>query len=180
MALYYCQFASTNPLHQQYHDNEYGFPLREDAALLERLSLEINQAGLSWITILKKKDAFHYAFEGFIPERVASYSEEDIARLMNDASIIRNRRKILAVIENARRILHLRKTYGSFAHWLDHHHPLTLVEWVKVFKHTFVFTGSEIVNEFLVSTGYLPEAHEPSCPIYERIVSLNPPWLRIG
>lgn len=175
----YCEYSQLDPLHKQYHDNEYGFPLRDDAALLERLALEINQAGLSWTLILKKKDAFHRAFEGFDPQRVAAYGPEDEARLLQDASIIRNRRKIQAVIENARRLLLLRLEYGSFAAWLDHHHPLGKDEWVKLFKQTFVFTGGEVVGEFLLSTGYLPGAHEPDCPTYRRILALNPPWLGV-
>ena len=177
MADTYCKWAFTHPLHQKYHDEEYVFPLREDAVLFERLALEINQAGLSWLTVLRKKDAFQLAFEGFDLDRVASYEGEDIARLMADASIIRNRRKILAVIENARRIIHIREQHGSFAGWLDKHHPLLLVEWVKLFKQTFVFTGGEIVNEFLVSLGYLPGAHEPACPVYAQVVALKPPWM---
>jgi len=177
MADTYCKWAYTHPLHQKYHDEEYGFPLREDAVLFERLALEINQAGLSWLTVLRKKDAFQLAFEGFDLERVASYGDDDFARLMADASIIRNRRKILAVIENARRILHIREQHGSFANWLDKHHPLLLEDWVKLFKQTFVFTGGEIVNEFLVSLGYLPGAHEATCPVYAQVVALKPPWM---
>jgi DNA-3-methyladenine glycosylase I len=174
----YCEYVLTDPLHKPYHDQEYGFPLRTDSALLERLSLEIFQAGLSWSIILKKKDAFHAAFEGFEPERLVAYGDGDVARLLADARIVRNRRKIEAVIENARRVLALRPVYGSFAAWLDRHHPLGREEWVRLFKETFVFTGGEIVGEFLVSTGYLPGAHEPSCPIYARIAALNPPWMR--
>lgn len=176
----YCEFSQADPIHKPYHDSEYGFPLRDDAALFERLALEINQAGLSWTLILKKKDAFRRAFEGFDPERVASYGPEEEARLLQDAAIIRNRRKIQAVIENARRLLQLRQEHGSFAGWLDHHHPRRKEEWIKLFKQTFVFTGGEVVGEFLVSTGYLPGAHEPGCPVYRQILELNPPWLRIS
>jgi DNA-3-methyladenine glycosylase I len=177
MAQYYCQYAQSDPYNKDYHDNEYGYPLREDAVLFERLSLEINQAGLSWITILKKKENFHRAFDGFHLDRVAAYGESEIHRLMNDAGIIRNRRKIQAVIENARRLIRIRQEFGSFAGWLDHHHPLQLEEWVKIFKQNLVFMGPEVVREFLVSIGYLPEAHEPSCPAYQRIILMDPPWL---
>jgi DNA-3-methyladenine glycosylase I len=177
----YCASILARPgddLHKKYHDTEYGFPLNTDAALLERLALEINQAGLSWDTILRKKDAFHAAFEGFEPRRVAAYGAEDMARLMSDSSIIRNRRKIEAVIENAARVVKLGEEHGSFAAWLDDHHPLTREEWVKLFKETFVFTGGEIVGEFLLSTGYLPGAHDPDCPVYPRILELQPAWSR--
>jgi DNA-3-methyladenine glycosylase I len=181
MTTSYCAFVRTLPadhVSARYHDREYGFPLRGDAALFERLALEINQAGLSWLTILNKKDNFHRAFEGFEPSRVAAYGEADRARLLADAGIVRNRKKVDAVIENARRLLAIREQFGSFAAWLDHHHPLPKGEWLKLFKKTFVFTGGEIVGEFLLSTGYLPGAHEPDCPIYARIAQLDPPWMR--
>jgi DNA-3-methyladenine glycosylase I len=175
----YCDVARTDPIHKPYHDTEYGFPLRSDAALLERLALEINQAGLSWTTILKKQANFRTAFDGFDPAKVAAYAEADVARLLADAGIIRNRLKVDAVIENARRVLELRAEYDSFAGWLDAHHPRSLEEWVKLFKRTFRFTGGEIVREFLVSTGYLPGAHDPDCPVYAEIAALQPPWMQV-
>jgi DNA-3-methyladenine glycosylase I len=177
----YCSYLQEHPedtINKLYHDNEYGFPLDGDAALLERLALEIAQAGLSWTLILKRKEAFHRAFEGFDVDRVAAYGEKDIARLLADAGIIRNRLKVNAVIENARRIHGLRIEYGSFKGWLDAHHPLSLEEWTKLFKKTFVFTGGEIVKEFLRSTGYLPDAHDPDCPVYKLIAGENPAWMR--
>jgi DNA-3-methyladenine glycosylase I len=178
MAGSYCEGAAAHPLHKEYHDNEYGFPLEDDNALFERLVLEINQAGLSWTTILQKKENFRRAYDNFEIARVASYGEEDQARLLADAGIIRNRLKVAAAIENARRILVLRADHGSFAAWLNAHHPLSKEEWVKLFKKNFVFTGGEIVGEFLMSTGYLPGAHESWCPAYTRILALNPAWAR--
>jgi DNA-3-methyladenine glycosylase I len=178
MATTYCDFAPTHPLHKRYHDTEYGFPLHDDNALFARLALEINQAGLSWQTILQKQDAFLRAFDGFDIDLVAAYGEADRARLLADAGIIRNRLKVDAVIENARRLVEIRKQYGSFANWLDAHHPLSREEWRKLFKKTFVFTGGEIVGEFLMSTGYLPGAHVETCPTYGEISRLNPPWMR--
>jgi DNA-3-methyladenine glycosylase I len=175
----YCAIAPSHPIHGPYHDTEYGFPLREDRRLFERLALEINQAGLSWLTILKKKEAFHQAFEGFDLDRVAAYGSADQARLLSDAGIIRNRLKVQAVIENARRLIAIREQYGSFAAWLDAHHPLSKDDWRKLFKRSFVFTGGEIVGEFLISTGYLPGAHAPDCPVYAQILALNPPWLQV-
>lgn len=177
----YCEYLHEHPedsLNKLYHDNEYGFPLTKDAGLLERLAQEINQAGLSWTLILKRKDNFHRAFDGFDVDTVAAYREQDVARLLADAGIIRNRLKVNAVIENARRIQSLRPEFGSFKGWLDVHHPLNLEEWTKLFKKTFVFTGGEIVKEFLVSSGYLPNAHDQDCPVYSQIARLQPPWAR--
>lgn len=179
MASSYCEVVekmdSAN-VHRKYHDTEYGFPIEDDNALFERLVLEINQAGLSWTTILNKKENFHKAFHGFNIGKVAGYKEKDIQRLMDDAGIIRNRLKINATVENAKRLKVIQKEYGSFKKWLDHHHPKTREEWVKLFRDTFKFTGGEIVNEFLVSTGYLPGAHIESCPVYKKTLKYNPSW----
>lgn len=172
----YCDAAPGHPFHGPYHDREYGFPLSDDAGLFERLTLEINQAGLSWLTILKKREAFRRAFDAFDIDTVASYGAVERERLLGDAGIIRNRLKIDAVIENARRLVDIRSEYGSFSGWLDAHHPLTKPEWVALFKRTFRFTGGEIVGEFLMSTGYLPGAHRDDCPVYAEIIWQDPPW----
>jgi DNA-3-methyladenine glycosylase I len=174
----YCDIAPGHPDHGPYHDREYGFPLRGDAELFERLVLEINQAGLSWLTILRKRQAFKTAYKGFDPKVVARFGARDRARLLADAGIIRNRLKVDAAIHNAGVVLELRKQHGSFANWIDAHHPLPKPEWVKLFKRTFRFTGGEIVGEFLMSTGYLPGAHRESCPAYRRIARLKPAWMR--
>lgn len=177
----YCSYIRDHPedtLNKDYHDALYGFPLTDDAALFERLVLEINQAGLSWALILKRAPEFHRAYDGFNVDRVAAYTETDRLRLLSDAGIIRNRLKVNAAIGNARRIQGLRRDFGSFKGWLDAHHPLPLEEWVKLFKKTFLFTGGEIVKEFLMSTAYLPGAHDPGCPAYEMIARLDPPWMR--
>ena len=176
----YCEYVLAHPedeFNKPYHDTEYGFPLKDDNLLFERLIFEINQAGLSWITILKKAENFRKAYHGFDIDKVAQYGEEDRARLLADAGIIRNRLKVNAAIENARRILELRKEFGSFKGWLDANRTLSKEEWIKLFKRTFVFTGGEIVNEFLVSTGYLAGAHDKDCPIYKRVASLRPIWM---
>ncbi|MEI7847334.1 MAG: DNA-3-methyladenine glycosylase I [Chloroflexota bacterium] len=176
----YCEYCANHPednLNKSYHDNLYGFPITDDNSLFERLILEINQAGLSWVTILKKVQNFRTAYDGFVIEKVAAYSEDDRARLLGNAGIIRNRLKINAAIENARRILVLQAEYGSFKNWLDSHQKLTRDEWTKIFKKTFVFTGGEIVNEFLMSSGYLPGAHSEECPVYLEIADLKPAWL---
>ena len=164
-------------LHKTYHDQQYGFPIHDDNELFCRLILEINQAGLSWETILKKQDNFRKAYNNFNIEEVAAYSDTDRQRLMEDAGIIRNRLKINAAIENAKTILQLQKDYGSFEAWLNQHHPKSKEEWVKLFKKTFRFTGGEIVNEFLVSIGILPGAHDESCSVYQKALQTKPLWL---
>jgi DNA-3-methyladenine glycosylase I len=175
----YCDYVKNldkDNLHRKYHDSEYGFPLHDDNLLFERLCLEINQAGLNWSIILNKKDNFHKAFHKFNIKKVASYKEKDIERLLSNAGIIRNRLKIISVIENAKRILALQKEFGSFENWLNKNHPKTLEEWVKLFKKQFRFTGGEIVNEFLVSISYLPDGHDKSCPVYNKILKQYPAW----
>lgn len=165
-------------LHRDYHDRQYGFPIDSDDELFGRLILEINQAGLSWTTILKKQDSFRKAYHGFSIRRIARYTERDFERLMADPGVIRNRLKIRAAIDNARTILQLQQEYSSFRGWLDHHHPKSREEWTKLFKKTFRFTGGEIVNEFLLSTGYLPGAHGEDCPVYKKIIRSRPAWIK--
>jgi DNA-3-methyladenine glycosylase I len=172
----YCGAARDHPFHGPYHDFEYGFPLSDDEALFERLVLEINQAGLSWLTILKKRDGLRRAYHGFGLEAVAAYGEQDRVRLLSNPDIIRNRLKVEAAIANARRILELRERFESFAGWLNHHHPQPIESWVRLFRKNFRFTGGEITREFLTSTGYLPGAHVPECPIYHEVIGRNPPW----
>jgi len=177
----YCKFISTlkagdQNVHKIYHDKHYGFPIHDDNELFCRLILEINQAGLSWTTILNKQESFRKAYHNFEIKKVAAYKEKDFTRLMNDADIIRNRLKINAAIENAKTILKLQKEFSSFKKWLDHHHPKTKEEWTKLFKQTFRFTGGEIVNEFLMSTGYLSAAHEESCPVFKKVIKAKPAW----
>ena len=179
MSAAYCRIAPGHPVHGLYHDSEYGFPTGEESVLFERLVLEINQAGLSWLTILKKRGAFRAAFADFDVDRVAAFGPTDTDRLLADSGIIRNRLKIEAAAENARRIQILRKSHGSLTGWLEAHHPRSPQEWTRLFRQTFRFTGGQIVNEFLMSVGYLPGAHEPDCPIFTRILEHSPPWARV-
>ena len=172
----HCNSHPEDTHNRVYHDTEYGFPLKDDHLLFERFVLEINQAGLSWITILKKADNFRSAYDYFDIDKVASYGEADRARLLGDPGIIWNRLKVNAAIENVRRIQSLRTEHGSFKGWFDSHHPQTLENWTALFKRNFVFTGGEIVKEFLMSTEYLPGAHEPGCPVYKVVVAKRPPW----
>lgn len=167
-------------VHKVYHDKHYGFPIESDDELFCRLILEINQAGLSWTTILKKQEGFRKAYHNFNIKKVASYKERDFTRLMNDPGIIRNRLKINAAIENAKAIIALQKEFGSFKNWIDKNHPLEKEGWVKLFKKTFRFTGGEIVNEFLMSTGYLPGAHEETCTIYNKVLKAKPAWRKVN
>ena len=179
MAATYCDFVQNKgkeTIHRDYHDYEYGFPINDDNLLFARLVLEINQAGLSWETILKKKDNFFKAFDDFKIDKVARYSEKKKEKLMQDAGIIRNRLKIEAAVHNAKSIVSIQQESGSFKNWLDNHHPKTKEEWVKLFKVTFRFTGGEIVNEFLMSTGYLPGAHSETCLVFKKVMKLKPKW----
>ncbi len=163
-------------LHKIYHDTQYGFPIEDDNELFCRLILEINQAGLSWTTILNKQENFRKAYHNFDIKKVAAYKDKDVQRLLNDAGIIRNRLKVNAAIENAKTILSLQKQFGSFKKWLSQQHPRSREEWTKLFKQTFRFTGGEIVNEFLVSTGYLPGAHDEACPVHKKVLKAKPKW----
>ena len=175
----YCDTAPGHEFHGPYHDTEYGFPSDDESVLFERLAMEIMQAGLSWILILKKRAAMNRAFAGFKVDAVAKFDDADVTRLLADAGIIRNRLKIAAIIENAKRIQALRESHGSFAAWIAAQHPLSKAEWVKLFKKTFKFTGGEITGEFLMSIGYLPGPHRDNCPVYAVIAKLEPPWMRV-
>lgn len=174
----YCRIAPGHPVHHGYHATEYGFPSADETVLFERLCLEIMQAGLSWELVLKRRAGMREAFSGFDVDRVAGYGEADRARLLADPAIIRNRLKVDAIIENARRIQALRGSHGGFAAWLDAHHPLEKPAWIKLFRQSFKFTGGEIVGEFLMSLGYLPGAHAADCPVMTEITARAPPWMR--
>ncbi|MDH2999403.1 DNA-3-methyladenine glycosylase [Chelonobacter oris] len=175
----YCDYVNTLPLQQDevnkiYHDHHYGYPISDDNQLFERLVLEINQAGLSWTLMLKKQQNFRNAYSQFEIATVAAYTDVDRERLLNDAGIVRNKLKVNAAIYNASQILQLQQQYGSFKNWLDYPRPLT--DWVNLFKKQFKFVGEEIVNEFLMSCGYLQGAHQPDCPIYAKILASEPAW----
>jgi DNA-3-methyladenine glycosylase I len=165
----YCEYCRKLPpgnIHRVYHDTKYGVKISDDYELFGRFILEINQAGLSWDTILKREAEFERAFDQFDIDRIAKYSEEDIQRLMNDKGIIRHRKKIEAVIYNANQVIALRKEYGSFFAWIESVQTKNKEEWVKLFKKNFKFVGMEIVKEFLFSIGKLEGAHDEDCPMY--------------
>jgi DNA-3-methyladenine glycosylase I len=172
----YCEAAPGHPLHGPYHDCEYGFPICLDAEYFARLVLEINQAGLSWGTILAKRSNFRRAYAGFEIDAVAAFEAADRERLLADAGIIRNRLKVEAAIHNARVLQELRESHGSFHAWLRSHHPLDKADWVRLFRRSFRFTGGEITGEFLMSSGWLPGAHHSACPVQARIEALPRPW----
>jgi DNA-3-methyladenine glycosylase I len=165
----YCDIAPGHPYHGPYHENEYGFALRDDDQLFERLCLEIFQAGLSWLIVLKKRESMRDAFDGFAIKIISGYGEDKVAELLGNPGIVRHRGKIEAIIENAKRLQTIQREFGSFANWLDCQTAADKEGWVKIFKKTFKFTGGEIVNEFLMSIGKLPGAHSPDCPIFLKI-----------
>jgi DNA-3-methyladenine glycosylase I len=162
----YCQKLPLGNIHRTYHDTKYGIKIYDDHELFGRFILEINQAGLSWDIILKREDEFRIAFDQYNFERIAHYSEADVARLMNNKGIIRNRKKIEAVIHNANQVIALRKEYGTFFAWIESIETKNTEEWVKLFKKNFKFVGTEIVKEFLFSIGKLEGAHEKDCPMF--------------
>ncbi len=166
----YCTYVATisdnNDVDKRYHDHHYGVPIYDDDELFGRLLMEINQAGLSWRTILIKENGFRKAYHQFSIKKIAKYQEKDIARLMNEASIIRNRLKVNAAIYNAQQLLRIQKEFGSFRKWIDVNANELQHDkhaWVKLFKKHFKFVGGEIVGEFLMSIGMLPGAHGKEC-----------------
>ncbi len=176
----YCDSAPGHPLHGPYHDTEYGFSETDETVLMERLAMEIFQAGLNWSLILQKRDGMRAAFDGYAVDKVAAYGDADAACLLGDQRIVRNRLKVNAIIHNARVIQGFRGSHGGFANWIAAHHPLPRKEWVRLFRKTFKFTGGEITGEFLMSIGYLPGAHVPECPVYQSLVRASPPWVEAG
>ncbi|NDE90424.1 MAG: DNA-3-methyladenine glycosylase I [Alphaproteobacteria bacterium] len=174
----YCKIAPGHAVHHSYHANEYGVPLDSERELFERLCLEIFQAGLSWEIVLKKRPLMVKAFHKFNVDKVAAYNAADVKRLLADPGIIRNRLKVAAIIENAKRIIAMRKTHDGLAGFLAQHHPLSKTAWVKLFKKHFKFVGGEIVGEFLMSIGYLPGSHAENCAVYKRLKKdYALPWL---
>lgn len=175
----YCEFTKdldeSHP-HRIYHDNYYGFPIENDNELFGRLILEINQAGLNWLTILKKEQNFRKAFNNFEVSEIAEFKAPEIDELMQNSSIIRNKLKIESVIFNANRVLEIQREYGTFRKWLDLNLDKDLGEWTSLFKKNFKFTGGLIVEEFLMSAGYLKGAHDENCEIYKEIIKLEPKW----
>ena len=175
----YCLEVNSGKLsyhHKYYHDNIYGFPAKNDIDLFGRLVLEINQAGLSWDTILKKEEAIKSAYKNYSFVKIADFNEYDIQRILNNDGAIRMRKKIESIIYNAKKVVAITEKYTSFKNYLNKHHPQSLSEWVSLFKKEFKFVGNEICKEFLLSTGYLKGAHNESCPIFRKIIKKKPMW----
>ena len=157
-----CTWAEGDPVMEKYHDEEWGFPVRTTRKHFEQLTLEIFQAGLSWRTILHKREAFRKEFMGFAPEKVARFTEKDIERILGNPGVVRNRKKIEATIENARRFLAIKKKHGSFNRYLASL-PDDLPSLQKIFRAEFVFMGPKIAEAYLESVGRIPEPHDPRC-----------------
>lgn len=171
----YCNYVSKltdiNDVDKIYHDNHYGVRIEDDDELFGRLIMEINQAGLSWRTILIKEKGFRKAYNNFDIKKVAKYGEKDFLRLMNDVKIIRNKLKINAVIYNAQEIIKIQKEFGSFRKFLDFHAKENKNDkniWLKLFKKHFKFVGGEIVREFLLSIDMLKMAHDAKCKVIRK------------
>jgi DNA-3-methyladenine glycosylase I len=175
-----CEWAGTDPLMVAYHDAEWGVPCHDDAALFERLILEGFQAGLSWSTILRKREAFIRAFDGFDPEIVAAYGPADEERLLADAGIVRNRLKVAAAISNAQAFLQSQQEFGSFDAYIWRFAPEPRAERLlslmdvpattpesdamskDLKKRGFRFVGSTICYAFMQSAG-LVDDHVAGC-----------------
>ncbi|WP_109431213.1 DNA-3-methyladenine glycosylase I [Sulfoacidibacillus thermotolerans] len=186
-----CDWVSQDPLSIHYHDEEWGVPVYDDLKLFEFLLLEGFQAGLSWITILKKRESFRCAFDDFIPEKIAAYDEQKIAQLLQDRGIIRNRLKLQAAVENARAYLNIREIYGTFSRYMwsfvdgnpqiHHWHrseevptssPLSDHMSTELKKQGFRFVGTTICYSFMQATGMVMD-HTVDCFRYP-ILSLAP------
>lgn len=173
----YCAYVSTienkDDVDKLYHDHHYGVRIEDDNELFGRLVMEINQAGLSWRTILIKEKGFRKAYANFSIKKVAGYKEKDIERLLNDASIIRNKLKVAAAVYNAQALLNIQKEYGSFRKWLDVNAKDLKDDksaWLKLFRQHFKFVGGEIVGEFLMSINLLSGSHGKECKRYTNVI----------
>ncbi len=163
---YVATLTNTTDVDKIYHDLHYGVRIEDDNELFCRLVMEINQAGLSWHTILVKENNFRKAYHHFDIKKVAKYGEKDFNRLLSDPGIIRNRLKINAAIYNAQQLLAIQNEFGSFRKWLDMEAQECKHDkqsWLKLFKKHFKFVGGEIVGEFLMSIDMLPGSHGKEC-----------------
>lgn len=182
-----CPWAGDIPIYIDYHDHEWGRPAHDDNKLFEMLILEGMQAGLSWITVLKKRAAYREAFDGFDPEKVALYGEAKVEALMMNEGIIRNRLKINAAITNARAFLELVKKHGSFDRfiWSYVDHTPIIGHWERIEdvpantpisdqiskdlkKMGFRFVGSTIIYAFMQATGMVND-HITGCFVYKEM-----------
>ncbi len=184
-----CLWAGNIPVYIDYHDNEWGRPVHDDIKLFEMLILEGMQAGLAWITVLNKREAFREAFDGFDPNKVALYDDEKIQKLMVNEKIIRNRLKLNAAVGNARAFLKVIEEYGSFdkfiwkyvdntpiiGHWKRHEDlpaSTTLSDVISkdLKKMGFKFVGSTIIYSFMQAIGMVND-HITECFVYQELCS---------
>ena len=185
-----CPWCGDDPLYVEYHDREWGVPVRDDRTLFEFLTLEGAQAGLSWLTVLRKRAAYREAFAGFDPVRVAAWGDEAVDRLLANPGIIRNRRKIEAAIVNARAFLAVRREFGSFAAYIwgfVHDRPIQN-SWITIAevpattplaeaisrdlkRRGFRFVGPTIVYAHMQATGMVND-HLAGCFRYRQVASL--------
>jgi len=184
-----CEWAGSDPLYVSYHDIEWGTPVFDDRVLFEFLILEGMQAGLSWLTILRKRENFRNAFDNFDVSKIANYTEKDINRLLNNDGIIRNRLKISAAIENARQFLKVQKKYGKFSNyiWSFVNHKPVINKWTsmkdipattpvsekmskELKKQGFKFVGSTICYALMQATGMVND-HLVDCFRYSQLIS---------
>ena len=167
----YCSYCRNQPkdsIHHWYHDEVYGKMSEDDNELFGRLVMEINQAGLSWNTVLQKYEGLKLAYSQFNLQKVSMYKEQDISELMGNKNIIRHELKIRSIVYNAQQILEIQKEFGTFKNWIMLQNQISIENWVKLFKKNFKFVGKEIVNEFLTSNGIIEGAHDKTCPLYTK------------
>ena len=184
-----CWWGSGDPLYQHYHDLEWGRPAADDRRLFEKLALEGFQSGLSWLTILRKRDNFRAAFAGFAPERVAGFDARDVERLMQDPGIVRNRAKIEATINNARRCLDLEAEFGSLAAYVWSYEPAprppsqasvtpesTAIS-KDLRKRGWAFVGPTTVYAFMQAMGLVND-HLQECHAHAEVEALRRTFIR--
>jgi DNA-3-methyladenine glycosylase I len=164
-----CRWCGSDPLLIRYHDEEWGKYARDDQEYqyFEKMALEIFQAGLSWRTILHKRENFREAFDKFDVDTIARYDDRKITQLLGNQGIVRNRMKIEAVIYNAREIIRLRQQDGSFAKYLAQLNVNNVTDVYKEFKKRFRFMGPTVTESFLQTVGKMPVTHEPQCWLYK-------------
>jgi len=162
-----CKWAGDDPMMQEYHDFYWGFPPKNDNELFERMTQQIFQAGLSWKIIWSRHKEFNKAFSKFSIQKVAAYDGKEKRRLLNEKSIIRNNAKINATLENAKRILEVKKEFGSFQKFLNTI-PNELSACQKAMKEKFSFMGPEITRMFVMNIGKIQDSHEEQCWRYKK------------
>ena len=186
-----CSWCEGDPLYEAYHDKEWGVPVKDDATLFEFLTLETFQAGLSWITVLRKRENFREAFDQFDYRKIASYKEEKIAELLDNPGIIRNKLKVRAAVTNARAFIQIQEEFGSFSQYIwefvDHqplqnafgsskeipaNTPLSDKISKDLKKRGFKFVGTTVVYAHMQATGMVND-HVKECFRYEEVMRLE-------